>query len=398
MKSSFNRFQQHSNFLEYAIKSILAQKTRTIAITFSLAIAIMVLGSTIFISDGLLKEAQISVDYAPDITVQNMQAGRVVPMPYVYAEYLGKFLDVKKIVPRVWGYVLLEDRVYTLMGIDPNIVPTIEEIGFTIAQGRPILANERNVAIIGSQVADSLNIELNDEVKIAEVHAVYSFTVVGIFDSDVSLFTSDLILIDMETSRDFLDIDPETATDLCIYLDDETMIPNTASLISQVYPDLRVITRQSMSDAFSSTYGLRSGYVSVLWFILLLAVILVAWNQTSTASREAQREVGILKTLGFSTLNILEIRFLETLILGFISATVGVFLAIIFDVYLGAPIIRDFMLGWSAIYPNFPVPVFIGLGSLLTLYAAAMIPLLVGTLIPSWKSAITEPDIVMRGS
>ena len=398
MKSSFNRFQQHSNFLEYAIKSILAQKTRTIAITFSLAIAIMVLGSTIFISDGLLKEAQISVDYAPDITVQNMQAGRVVPMPYVYAEYLGKFLDVKKIVPRVWGYVLLEDRVYTLMGIDPNIVPTIEEIGFTIAQGRPILANERNVAIIGSQVADSLNIKLNDEVKIAEVHAVYSFTVVGIFDSDVSLFTSDLILIDMETSRDFLDIDPETATDLCIYLDDETMIPNTASLISQVYPDLRVITRQSMSDAFSSTYGLRSGYVSVLWFILLLAVILVAWNQTSTASREAQREVGILKTLGFSTLNILEIRFLETLILGFISATVGVFLAIIFDVYLGAPIIRDFMLGWSAIYPNFPVPVFIGLGSLLTLYAAAMIPLLVGTLIPSWKSAITEPDIVMRGS
>lgn len=398
MTSSGHRFQQHSNFLEYAIRSIFAQKTRTIAITLSLAIAIMVLGSTIFVSDGLLKEAQISVAHAPDITVQNMQAGRVVPMPYAYAEYLSKFLDVKKIIPRVWGYVLLENRVYTLMGIDPNTIPTIEEIGFTIAQGRPFLANERNVAIIGSQVADSLNIKLNDEVKIKEVHAVYSFKVIGIFDSDVSLFTSDLILIDMESSRDFLDMDPETASDLCIYLDDETMIPNTASLIAQVYPDLRIITRESMNDAFASTYGLRSGYVSVLWFILLISVILVAWNQASTASREAQREVGILKTLGFSTLNILEIRFLETLILGFISATIGVFFAIIFDVYLGAPVIRDFLLGWSAIYPNFPVPIFIGIGSLLTLYAAAMFPLLVGTLIPSWKSAITEPDTVMRGS
>ena len=398
MKSSVHRLQQHTNFLEYAIRSIFAQKTRTIAITFSLVIAIMVLGSTIFVSDGLLKEAQISVEYAPDITVQNMQAGRVVPLPYAYAEYLGKFLDVKKIIPRVWGYVFLENRIYTFMGIDPNTIPTIEEIGFTITQGRPFLANERNVAIIGSQVAKTLNIKLNDEVKIAEVHAVYSFKVIGIFDSDVSLFTSDLILIDIETSRDFLDIGPETAMDLCIYLNDETMIPNTASLISQVYPDLRVITRQSMNDAFASTYGLRSGYVSVLWFILLLAVILVAWNQSSTASRESQREVGILKTLGFSTSNILEIRFLETLILGFISATIGVFLAIIFDVYLGAPIIRDFLLGWSAIYPNFPVPIFIGIGSILTLYAAAIIPLLVGTLIPSWKSAITEPDIVMRGS
>ncbi len=138
--------------------------------------------------------------------------------------------------------------------------------------------------------------------------------------------------------------------------------------------------------------------MSVLWYVLLISVILVAWNQASSASREAQREVGILKALGFSTSNILEIRFLETLILGFISASIGVFLAIFYDLYLGAPIIRNFMLGWSAIYPDFPVPIYIGFGSLLTLYAAAIVPLLVGTLIPAWKSAITEPDLVMRGS
>ncbi|UCC27901.1 MAG: ABC transporter permease [Candidatus Bathyarchaeota archaeon] len=398
MKRLVHRFQQHSNFFEYSIRSIFTYKTRTIAITGSLAIAIMVLGSTIFLSDGLLKEAQLSVEYAPDITVQNMQAGRVVPMSYTYAEYFSRFLDVKRIVPRVWGYVFLEDSIYTLMGIDPSATPTIEEMGLTVASGRFFLPNEKNVAIIGSHVADNLNIQLNDEVRIAEVHAFYSFTVIGIFDSDISLFTSDLILVDMETSRDFLNVPPETVTDLCIYLDDEAKIPSTASVISEVYPDLRVITRESMKDAVASTYGIRSGYVSVLWYVLLISVILVAWNQASSASREAQREVGILKALGFSTSNILEIRFLETLILGFISASIGVFLAIFYDLYLGAPIIRNFMLGWSAIYPDFPVPIYIGFGSLLTLYAAAIVPLLVGTLIPAWKSAITEPDLVMRGS
>jgi len=358
----------------------------------------MVLGSTTFIADGLLKEAQLSVEYAPDITVQNMQAGRVVPLSITYAEYLGNFLDVKRIVPRVWGYVFLEDSIYTLMGINPLATPTIEEMGLRVASGRWFSANEENVAVIGSHVAERLNIKLKDQVKIAEVHAVYSFTVIGLFDSDISLFTSDLILIDIETSRDFLDIPPETATDLCIYLDDENKIPGTASIISQVYPDLRVITRESMKDAYASTYGVRSGYVSVLWFILLMAVILVAWNQATSATRESEREVGVLKTLGFSTLDILEIRFMETLILGFISASVGVFCAILYDLYLGAPIIRDFMLGWSAIYPDFSVPIYISLGGLLTLYAAAIAPLLVGTLIPSWKSAITEPDVVLRGS
>lgn len=398
MKRGPRRFQEHSNFFEYAINSLFTYKTRTIAIVVSLTIAIMVLGSTIFVSDGLLREAQLSVETAPDITVQNMEAGRVVPLQSIYAEYLGRFAGVSRVVPRVWGYVYLEDSIYTLMGIDPSAIPIAEELGFSLESGRFFVGNEKNVAVIGSQVGNSLNIKLNDEVQIAEVHAVYSFTVIGVFDSDVSLFTSDLILIDMETSRDFLDLPPDTVTDLCVYLDDETKIPNVASMITQVYPDLRVITRESMKDAFASTYGLRSGYVSTLWYILLVSVILIAWNQASSSSVESQREVGILKALGFSTSNILEIRFLETLLLGFISASIGIVLAISYDLYLGAPIIRNFMLGWSAIYPNFPVPILISFGSILTLYAAAIIPLLVGTLIPAWKSAITEPDVVMRGS
>jgi len=358
----------------------------------------MVLGSTIFLSDGLLREAQLSLEAAPDITVQNMAAGRVVPIPYTYVEYLSRFLDVDRIVPRVWGYLYLQDSIYTLMGIDPSITPIAEQLGFTLESGRFFSQGETNVAVIGSHVGQTLNIELNDEVQIAEVHAFYSFTVIGIFESDVGLFTSDLILIDMETSRDFLDLPPETISDICIYVNDETKVPTIASIITEVYPDLRVITRESMKDAFASTYGLRSGYVSVLWYICLIAVILVAWNQASSASAEAQREVGILKTLGFSTSNILEIRFLETLILGFISASIGICLAILYDLYLGAPIIRDFMLGWTAIFPDFPVPIHISFASLASLYAAAIIPLLVGTLIPAWKSAITEPDIVLRGS
>lgn len=284
------------------------------------------------------------------------------------------------------------------MGVDPLTTPVAEDLGYTLKEGRFFTADEKNVAVIGSQAAQALGVELNDQVRIAEVHAVYSFKVIGIFDSDVSMFTSDLILIDIATSRDFLDIDTDSITDICVYLDNKDQVVSTATLISQTYPDLRIITRESMNDAFASTYGLRSGYVSVLWFILLLSVILVAWNQASSASSEAQREVGILKTTGFSTSNILEIRFLETLILGFIAATIGIFLAIIYSLYLGAPIISDFLLGWSAIYPDFPIPVIVSFASLLTLYTAAIIPLLVGTLIPAWKSAITEPDTVMRGN
>ena len=160
---------------------------------------------------------------------------------------------------------------------------------------------------------------------------------------------------------------------------------------------LRVLTRDAIKDATQSTYGVRSGYVSILWYVLLFAVILVAWNQLTTAGAEMRKEVGILKTLGFSTFDILEIRFLETLILGFAAATVGVFLAIAYDVYLGAPFLRDFLLGWSAVYPNFPLPINISANTVLILYAVAVFPLFIGSLIPAWKSAVTEPDVAIRG-
>jgi ABC-type lipoprotein release transport system permease subunit len=131
--------------------------------------------------------------------------------------------------------------------------------------------------------------------------------------------------------------------------------------------------------------------------VLLLSVVLVAWNQLTTAGAEMKKEVGILKTLGFSTFDILEIRFMETLILGFAAATIGVFLAIVYDVYLGAPFLREFLLGWSAVYPNYPLPINISPGSVMILYAVAVFPLFIGSLIPAWRSAVTEPDVAIRG-
>jgi ABC-type lipoprotein release transport system permease subunit len=125
---------------------------------------------------------------------------------------------------------------------------------------------------------------------------------------------------------------------------------------------------------------------------------MVAWNQASAVSSESRREVGILKSLGFSTLDVLEIRLVESIILGIVSASISVFTAIVYDLYLGAPIIRDFMLGWASVYPSFPLPILVNLSSVSILYAVALFPLLVGSLIPAWKSAITEPDIAMRGA
>ena len=392
------KIQRHLNFLWFAVNSIFTYKTRTIAITFSLMMALMILGSVAFVSGGLEKEAILSATFAPDITVQYLQAGRQIPISMNNTGVINKISGVEKTIPRVWGYISQNNRIYTIMGIDPAEMPIPKEINFAISSGRFLQVQDSEVAIVGRHLAAAFALDVDDTLILYnESGHPYNFTVVGVFTMEVNLYAADLILVTVNDSRKFFGITENYATDLCVYASDQTETRYIAQQILNDIPGARVLTRQALKDALLSAYGARSGFVSVIWYIMLLAVILVAWNQASAVSAEARKEVGILKSLGFSTMDILEIRLLEAIILGVLSASLGILLAIIYDLYLGAPVISDFMLGWAAVYPSFPLPIHVSVTSVVILYGVAIFPLLVGSLVPSWKSAITEPDTAMRG-
>lgn len=390
--------QKHTNFFRYALGSIFRFKTRTIAIVFSLAVALTILGATVFISDGLEKEAESSTAFAPDITVQMLQAGRQVAVPMDFVENISDIQGVDKVVPRVWGYIYQNNKMYTVMGIDVANMPISQEIDFVISSGRFLWQEDNRSVIVGSYFASIFHINVNDTLTLYDdSRKPFNCTIVGIFSMNINLYTSDLILMPIQDARDFFGISSDYATDLCVYAVRNTQPRTVATKITEMNPGARVLTKASLRDALATAYGARSGFVSVIWYILLLSVIMVAWNQASTVNSESKREVGILKSLGFSTVDVLEIRLMESVILGMTSASIGVFLAIVYDLYLGAPIIKDFMLGWASVYPTFPLPILVQVSSVSILYAVALFPLLVGSLVPAWKSAITEPDIAMRG-
>jgi ABC-type lipoprotein release transport system permease subunit len=371
-----------------------------VAIICSLIVAVMILGAMSFLSEGLSREAKLAAALAPDITVQTMSAGRTIPTDYSTVIALTQLPGIAKVVPREWGYISYNGKIYTIMGIDPASMPIPKNINLVMDSGKFLQFDDSFSANVGKSFADSFNVKVGDVIVLQTENRLgsFSFRVSGVFRTDVNLLTSDLILVNINDATTFFEGAVGSFTDLCVYVNNPAETNLIASQITASNPMLRILTRNAIEDASLSTYGARSGYVSIAWYILLISVILVAWNQATAAGAEMKREVGILKALGFSTSDILEIRFLETLILGFVAATLGVFFAIFYDVYMGAPIIRDFMLGWSAAYPGYPLPISIGTSTVMILYASAIFPLFIGSLIPAWRSAIIEPDTAMRGS
>jgi len=163
-------------------------------------------------------------------------------------------------------------------------------------------------------------------------------------------------------------------------------------------PKVRVLTKDVLLRAQETTYGARSGFFSVVWYTVLISVALVAFNQTVVVGHESKFEVGLLKALGFSTSDVIQIRLVESALLGIIAGSIGLASGIFYDTVLNAPVFRDFMLGWAVLYPNFVVPTYISLQTVLLTYLITTIPLLFATVIPSWINATVDPDIAMRGA
>ncbi|MHA1741785.1 MAG: FtsX-like permease family protein, partial [Candidatus Thorarchaeota archaeon] len=162
-------------------------------------------------------------------------------------------------------------------------------------------------------------------------------------------------------------------------------------------PEARVLTRDALRDIALQTYGGRAGIIDLLWVVLVMTVVLLAFTVSSAGSDEARREVGLLKALGFDTVDVLEIRMFESTVLSLLGASLGVSTAIVYDFVLGAPLLAGYLLGWNLVLLNGGIPLLITLSALFMVYAVAIVPVLVATVVPAWKNAIAEPDIVLRG-
>ena len=207
----------------------------------------------------------------------------------------------------------------------------------------------------------------------------------------------------IDDARPFFGVPESKSSDLLVYTTPvnsdyySTQVNYVARQVSEL-PNVRVITKELLADAGEATIGSRSGFISIVWILVLIAVALIAFNQMVVVGHESKFEVGLLKALGFSTQDIIQVRVLEAAILGIIAGSIGILSSVVFNVVLGAPVLKDYMLGWASLYPNFPLPFVINAQTLFTIYVISVVPLLFATVIPSWINATADPDIAMRGA
>jgi ABC-type lipoprotein release transport system permease subunit len=405
------------NLLNYALNCVTRYKLRTLVILIALGVAASAFSSVAFLSDGLVNEGALSLKYTPDLTVQGISTGRQSLIPTRYVNYVAMMQGVSWISQRIWGYGNIGNTLVVIVGIDLNNTITTNQtrslLGNSVVDQTPAYPLEAgqfldtqsySSIVIGKGVAQLLGANVGTVLSIVtESNNIKQYNVVGVFNSESSIYSADLILMNLESARQFFDIPEDKVTDLMVYVSSVdasakvSLVNVVARQISEI-PNCRVLTKDVLLKAQEKTYGDRSGFFSIVWYVVLIAVAIIAFNQTVVVGHESRFEVGLLKALGFSTSDIIQVRLFESLVLGALAGAVGLTVGIVYDVVLGAPILRDFLLGWANLYPSFPVPVFVSVQTVLFTFTVTIVPLLFATVIPSWLNATVDPDIAMRGA
>lgn len=400
--------RKHSNLASYALGNVLKYRTKSTVIIIGLLCSTSILCSIEFIREGVIQDISHSLDEGSDIIIQRLIGGRQVPVPVSWLTNISATTGVRLATPRVWGYSDVgSGSLLTIIGVNASEYGSvIGSVGTdVIGEGRFLNDSDRRKMVIGQGIVDmmaasAMPLQVHAGTRLSLITysgELIEFEVIGIFESQSKIYSYDMIMTDVYSARDVLGYENETCTDFAVWIDYGANLNSVAFRLDTGMPDARVLTIDAISDSMIVSYGGRAGLAALLWTIVLMAIVLIAFAASSAGSDEARREVGLLKALGFDTVDILEIRMFEAVTLSLLGVSLGISSAIIYDFILGAPLLAGFLLGWNLTLLPGGIPLAASMSTIFTVYTVGLIPILVATAIPSWRNAITEPDIVLRG-
>jgi len=202
--------------------------------------------------------------------------------------------------------------------------------------------NKNNISI-GRELSFNLNLDVGDKISIMSSFGIETiignlpkqetFTVSSIFDSGLADFDANIAFINLDTLEGFFGIEREDRN-LEIYLNNPSNIEEIKIQIQKIFNNQFVYTWADMNSSLFSALKVER---NVMFIILSLIIIVAAFNIISGLTilvKNKTRDIAILKSIGVLNKSITKIFFLVGVIIGTTATLFGIFLGIMFSLYI----------------------------------------------------------------
>ncbi len=374
------RLEAHRNIVDFALSSLARRKGKNLSLLAMYILVVFLTAVIVFSTAALKREARLILEDAPDIVVQRMIAGRNDPVPAAYGPKFAAIAGVRDVRPRLWGYYY--DPVfganYTVMAAEsPAPQPGAVFIGSGVARSAKVAAGDI-MTLRGASGA----------VTIMEVERVLPYA--------SELVAADLIVTTADDFRSLFAFPAGLATDFAVSVANPAERKTVAAKIARDFPDARPILKSEILATYDAIFDWRGGVLVAMLTVAVLSFGIFAWDKATGLSAEERREIGILKSIGWETSDVLLLKFYEGIIISLTAFLAGSILAYVQVFFFGERLFGRILKGWSVLYPRFnPVPA-VDMGRVAVLFFLTVLPYAVATVLPSWRAATVDPDAAMR--
>jgi len=303
---------------------------------------------------------------------------------------------VTKVFPRIVGRTYFANRLATIVGILPGNLPK----SIRLAQGR--MFSEKGDVIVGESLAKEFRLQPGVRFSLS-INPSKLLRVAGIFDSNATIWSANLILMSFEDASEFFQM-KGMATDILIYTR-PGYAPLLAKEIQQSvdtsYPDssgppLRVQDKSLVKRYFQRGFNYKAGVFTALYTVAFALAIPALLIVSGFGQTERRKEIGVIKATGWQTQEVMEMVTLENLVVSLTSAPLAILLAMAWLKWFNGAFIAQFFIAEIGLMAPFPVPSrFLPLPCLFA-FLFAIVLTMVGSLYSTWKTATVPPVEAMR--
>ncbi len=263
---------------------------------------------------------------------------------------------------------------------------------------------ENNISI-GKELSFDLNLKLGDKIMIMSPMGVQTiignlpkqqaFIINSIYDSGLAEFDQNIAFVNINTLENFFNLNVEDRN-LEIYLKNPTNIEKVKIIIQEIFDNEYVYT---WSDLNSSLFSALKVERNVMFIILSLIIIVAAFNIISGLTilvKNKTREIAILKSIGVLNKSIIKIFFLVGVTIGTAATFFGIFLGVMFSMYIEnlrsfLSSVFDIALFPEEIYFLSKMPSEINIISILIIAASAISVTILVSIFPAIKASKLDP-------
>lgn len=376
-------------YFSLAFKSSLRNRRRSILTISSIAVSLCLLGVLIAIYHALFY-GDATPGQALRVVVRH-KVSLAQPIPVAYEAKIRNVPHVKEVSVWNWYGGTYKDardpkNFFARFGVEPAAFMKIRTQMEMPDDQRRAFITDRTGCVVSKDLAQKLGFKIGDRITL--VGDIYpgnlELKVVGIFedpDAQQSLY------FNYDYLRDTLPIGRRNYISVvAILADSPENVPRIAKAVDDMFanssPPTKTESEQQFALSFVSFLGNVKLFLMSICAAVTFTILLVSGNTMAMSVRERIKEVGVLKTLGFTNKNILGIIIGEAITIALIGGAVGLILATLLTV-----VVRN-------------ASVSMGIGQLhnlsMTALAASLamlIAILIGfasSFVPAWNAARTN--------